>query len=1041
MALLVPVREGVLRLEPGEQQSLNSVLRVLRSEAAPISAWTGVAQQLLAAGREADFEALLTEAVERSPDGGSDRFGHVLALCSLAEFTAQQAAATRDRRRRAELLSRSTELCNRARRVSGQVQEQVTDLVFGNVMLIRGDTNGARKMFEAASRLRCNGRPSIAAQLALANLSFSQRNFAEALKMYKQALKACPRCPPQVRLGIAACCLKLGNTHKAELAYNRVLELAPDCTPALLGLAVLKLHIAADEEGVREGSRLLAQAFELDPENPFVLLLLAHFCLRQGYADKARQAAKTVVEHASFPALQAEALTVLGRAYHAGGLLNEAGQCYQQAHQLDKTLPLPQLGIAQMHVLQDNPQNAVSILESVLLEVPHWIDALQVIGRVLPRTAQKSTKAVPQLKEAAAQRPKDAELWELLGDVLSAIEPAGALKAYDKAIEIRRAAGGNGSAAGADGAPRLPSRLLNNAAVMHLRARNSGAAYKLTGEALEASSQGLGDLSDVAQVTLAYNMARVKEDCGDLKAAEAEYLKLLENVPDYGDCCLRLACVAKARGDTKEALRWTEQAVSNPAYCNDALALQAALYLDKRDWHNAKQVLDRLLEQADSRHESFAKLAMANLHAYTAPSDRKKEDNVRRAEQRYSHAMELYRRVLEKDEGCISAANGVGCILAELGNMSAAKEVFLQVQEASAATDGFWQMPDASINLGNVYLAQQQYTAAIQTYRNTLRKFPDFRSSVVMLYLARAQYDADQLPEAKRTLSKALHLAPTSCDLRFDIGVTLQEWAVRTLGRPRPPGDPTKHSEVARAVRDLTAAHRLFKQLHDLGKASGLDQKKLQQHINFIVETHDQALVHLGDAEREKVEAEKKQQAAALAAIAEQKQRQLAEQRKAAEEEARKRQLAELAKRGAEQLQAAKERWKTNEAMAKAVEKGDGAAAAKSKAAEERSAIDANVDALFEESEGDEDYAPGQAEDELEAMAAAGGGEAGAAALEDIDFDDEDMEDADAGVGGGGGGGASFEDEGPKRSAKGGGGGARQAKRQKAVISDEDEDA
>lgn len=43
-----------------------------------------------------------------------------------------------------------------------------------------------------------------------------------------------------------------------------------------------------------------------------------------------------------------------------------------------------------------------------------------------------------------------------------------------------------------------------------------------------------------------------------------------------------------------------------------------------------------------------------------------------------------------------------------------------------------------------------------------------------------------------------------------------------------------------------------------------------------------------------------------------------------------------------------------------AVEKGDGAAAAKSKAAEERSAIDANVDALFEESEGDEDYVPGQ---------------------------------------------------------------------------------
>lgn len=39
---------------------------------------------------------------------------------------------------------------------------------------------------------------------------------------------------------------------------------------------------------MREGSQLLAQAFDQDPENPFVLLLLAHFCLRQGYADKVR---------------------------------------------------------------------------------------------------------------------------------------------------------------------------------------------------------------------------------------------------------------------------------------------------------------------------------------------------------------------------------------------------------------------------------------------------------------------------------------------------------------------------------------------------------------------------------------------------------------------------------------------------------------------------------------------------------------------------------------------------------------------------------
>lgn len=39
--------------------------------------------------------------------------------------------------------------------------------------------------------------------------------------------------------------------------------------------------------------------------------------------------------------------------------------------------------------------------------------------------------------------------------------------------------------------------------------------------------------------------------------------------------------------------------------------------------------------------------------------------------------------------GCISAANGVGCILAELGNTTAAKEVFLQVGGCAPS----WALP------------------------------------------------------------------------------------------------------------------------------------------------------------------------------------------------------------------------------------------------------------------------------------------------------------------------------------------------------------
>jgi hypothetical protein len=188
----------------------------------------------------------------------------------------------------------------------------------------------------------------------------------------------------------------------------------------------------------------------------------------------------------------------------------------------------------------------------------------------------------------------------------------GALKAYDKAIEIHRKAA-HARASTADGSAQgshLPARLLNNAAVLHLRSGDAEKSYQLITQAMNSvAAGGLVEYSPLAQVrragvmqpncaglsikpgvlqrsecnlvphfnashvycespkqqplihlihllimvqvTLGYNLARVKEACGNLKDAEAEYRALLKQFPQYGDCCLRLACIAKTRGDTK----------------------------------------------------------------------------------------------------------------------------------------------------------------------------------------------------------------------------------------------------------------------------------------------------------------------------------------------------------------------------------------------------------------------------------------------------------------------------------------------------------
>ena len=195
-----------------------------------------------------------------------------------------------------------------------------------------------------------------------------------------------------------------------------------------------------------------------------------------------------------------------------------------------------------------------------------------MLGRVYPKAAHKSSRhardVVPQFKQAAQARPRNAHIWELLGDLLASLEPAGgqaallhpcpchtcrmlkccgmhtkpgallvlraalillwhayqarlvrrlpasrpaflgatgALKAYDKAIEIRRKAAAETKAGSAeDGgaeAGQLSARLLNNAAVLHLRSGDARKAYDLMAQALAAAAGGAAtDLDPLSQV-------------------------------------------------------------------------------------------------------------------------------------------------------------------------------------------------------------------------------------------------------------------------------------------------------------------------------------------------------------------------------------------------------------------------------------------------------------------------------------------------------------------------------------------------------------
>lgn len=86
----------------------------------------------------------------------------------------------------------------------------------------------------------------------------------------------------------------------------------------------------------------------------------------------------------------------------------------------------------------------------------------------------------------------------------------------------------------------------------------------------------------------------------------------------------------------------------------------------------------------------------------------------------------------------------------------------------------------------------QMVTLVILQYQNCLRKFYYNTDTQVLLYLARTHYEAEQWQECKKTLLRAIHLAPSNYTLRFDAGVAMQKFSASTLQKTKRTADEVR---------------------------------------------------------------------------------------------------------------------------------------------------------------------------------------------------------------------------------------------------------
>jgi RNA polymerase-associated protein CTR9 len=247
-------------------------------------------------------------------------------------------------------------------------------------------------------------------------------------------------------------------------------------------------------------------------------------------------------------------------------------------------------------------------------------------------------------------------------------------------------------------------------------------------------------LDHAPAISVAFNLARLHEVVGRTLAAVELHKAILKRNPAYVNSYLRLACIAIDCGALKECAGWLKIAAETAPGNPEVLTLIGNLHLSLCDWTPAQQVFDGLLTKKVQKVEAYAMLSLGNIYFANLSLPGRYAKHM-------GYAADFYKRILQKDTANAYAANGLGTVLAEKGELFKAKEIFNRVREVSGDA-----IADAHLNLGHVYLAQKRHPEALQMYQSYLKRTEDGSAPItsksrtddkveVLMYISFAYFD------------------------------------------------------------------------------------------------------------------------------------------------------------------------------------------------------------------------------------------------------------------------------------------------------------
>lgn len=928
----------------------SDILDILKAEQAPLDLWLIIAREYFKQGKVDQFRQILEEGSSPEIDEyyADVRYERIAILNALGAYYSYLGKIETKQREKEEHFIMATQYYNKASRID--MHEPSTWVGKGQLLLAKGDVEQA---FAAFKIVLDGDRDNVPALLGQACVQFSRGRYSDSLELYKRALQVYPDCPAAVRLGIGLCRYKLGQLDKAKQAFCRVLQLDPENVDALVALAILDLQ-NNEASGIRRGMEKMQRAFEIYPYCAMALNYLANHFFFTGQHFLVEQLTETALAVTTHGPTKSHSYYNLARSYHSKGDYEKAGM-YYMASVKESSKPhefvLPYYGLGQVQLKLGDLRSSLANFEKVLEVHPESCEAVKALAHIYVQLGQ-AEKVQEYLKKATKIDPRDPQAFLDIGELLISNDPAAALEAFKTARSLLKKSN-----------EEVPIELLNNIGVLHFEREEFELATQSFKEALgdgiwirfldtkarsdDPTSGGLlypngeaqSDLLKSAQypidasasvrqykdlqlfhrleeqgstvelpwnkVSTLFNMARLLEQLHDTETASIFYRLILFKFPEYADAYLRLASIAKARNNVQLSNELISDALKVNEKYPDALLMLGDLELKNDDWVKAKETF-RAAKDATDGNDSYPTLCLGNWNYFAAIRNEKRAPKLEATH--LEKAKELYTKVLFQHNANLYAANGAGVVLAEKGQFDISKDLFTQVQEA-ASGNVFVQMPDVWINLAHVHFAQGNFALAVKMYQNCLRKFYYNTDSQVLLYLARTHYEAEQWQDCKKTLLRAIHLAPSNYTLRFDTGVALQKFSASTLQKTKRTVD-----EVRATVAELKNAVRLFSLLSAASNlhVHGFDEKKIETHVGYCKHLLEAAKVHCEAAEREDQQNKQRIELARQVTLAEENRRKAEEQRKYQLERRKQEDELKQVMQQEQHLERIKEQWKSS---------------------------------------------------------------------------------------------------------------------------------